>query len=116
LTISTTDGCIDTYCDTIVVNCNNTGNIGICTDEPTEKLDIQGGIRIRELPQEIEPVPRMIVADELGVLYWRPISPPPGTFQSVQPIDVMKPLESQAKVIEQLKARIEELEKKLKEH
>jgi hypothetical protein len=109
----TTDSCTSAYCDTVIVHCNTGGNVGICTDQPTEKLDIQGGIRIRELPEEIDPMPRMVVADEFGVLYWRALSPPPSTMRNAQSIEVLTILESQARLIEELKARIEELEKKV---
>ena len=115
LTIMTDDGCSSTFCDTIVINCNAGNSVGICTDEPTKKLDIQGEIRIRELPQEPVPMPRMVVADEFGVLYWRPFDVPP----SVQPSGTNPALDAlvaqQAALIKQLEARLEELERKVDE-
>ena len=114
LTITTIDSCVSTYCDTILINCDTCGNVGICTDLPTERLDVQGNVRIRELPPEPVPMPRVVVADAAGVLYYRPIPVFPAQEAATSP-ELTALIEAQANLIQELQKRVEQLEKKLDE-
>jgi hypothetical protein len=49
------------------------GNVGIATDDPTEKLDVNGKTRIRNLPQD-NTLDDVVVADADGVLHVRDVS------------------------------------------
>jgi hypothetical protein len=49
------------------------GNVGIGTLSPTEKMDIDGGLRIRDLPQD-DTINNVVVADSNGVLHTRDVN------------------------------------------
>lgn len=57
----------------------NTGNVGIATIDPTEKLDINGKVRVRDLPSGPNLVD-VVVADTDGVLHKRDASTLGGAF------------------------------------
>lgn len=49
------------------------GNVGIGTPIPTQKLDVDGGLRVRILPQD-DTLNEIVVADQNGVLHTRDVN------------------------------------------
>jgi len=50
----------------------NPGNVGIGTQHPTQKIDVNGNARLRDLPNiHNENLTKCVVVDDDGVLHWR---------------------------------------------
>ena len=58
------------------------GNVGLGTDAPTQKLDINGTARLRQLQDSTASTNKLVVADANGVLYTMPKGTLKGVFQT----------------------------------
>jgi hypothetical protein len=89
------------------------GKIGIGTLQPTEQLDINGGIRVRLIPPEPFPdlfTNRVLVVTPEGLILSRESEFPPGVTQQN---DLLNQIADQKLTIQTLAKRISELEKSM---
>jgi len=69
------------------------GNIGIRTPDPTERLDVNGSVRVRELSQD-NTLDDIVVADENGVLHTRDLNTIGFAFSIITVYDDYTPVNS----------------------
>lgn len=93
---------------------NDNGKIGIGTNDPTEILDVNGRVRIRDIgildPVPDPPVYNLVVTED-GILF-RPESPIPPEEPPQQ--ELLELIENQNQTIEALTKRLASLEEKMK--